>query len=798
MITVTVTEIVNIAARSGDIGGRMTGVTVEDGKLAHKRVEDGRPAMAEVPLEFEYERGGIEYHVDGRADLIYTDGEYDTIEELKTVSGTFFGSNGSIPESHIAQGIIYAFMWCRGTGRRRAAVRITYVPRREGRERSFESLFSVEELEAEAMAIFARYERWRAFDEGRKSALPAEAGGLRFPYRGVREGQRDFMAAVMRTCRRGGRVMIQAPTGIGKTMASLYPAIKARGNGYADRIFYLTPKTSTRLAAEEAMAAVCASLPSLRSITLLSRERVCANGSGGELCSPETCERAAGHYDRVGEALWELASKIGQGRHITARDVAETAARRRVCPYELALDASEFCDVIVCDYNYVFDPRAYLQRFFGRDSGHKTEKYAFLCDEAHDLVDRARDMYSASISLSAVKKAEAASRDETAREALCKVADAITEAAGKCDELTEDANGKKRGFYSGGEPLSRLAEACGEAADACLRESFFLRRSDDADEKRAASAIANASRLMRDFACAAEIFDRRHTSTVEVSGGDIKCSQLCLDASAHLDERMRCASAVVMFSATMEPPDYFARVLGCSGCETLELPSPYKSRNLCLLVADKISTRMQDRAATAGDVADMIYAVAKAKTGNYICYLPSYAYLELIVGAFGERDGISTVVQKRGMSEREREEFLAGFTPDPKSTKVGFCVLGGVFSEGVDLPGDRLSGAIIVGVGMQQISAEANLLRDYYERICERGMEFAYVFPGMNKVLQAAGRVIRGERDRGVVMLIDDRFASAEYRALFPSHWRRLYCVGDKYAASRALCRFWLGEDGFE
>lgn len=792
MISVTVTEIVDIAARSGDIGGRASGVTVEEGVLAHKRVEDGRCAMAEVPLSFEFESGGVEYHIDGRADLIYTGEEYDTVEELKTVPGTFFGGNGAIPQAHIAQGVLYAFMWCRGTGQRRAAVRITYVPKSAGRERSFECVFSREELEAEAMAIISRWERFAHLTLEKKSKMPQAIKKLRFPYGGAREGQTEFMTAVMRACRRGGRVMIQAPTGTGKTMAALYPSVKAVGEGFVDRVFYLTAKTSTRLAAEDASSALCARTDHLRAITILARERMCADGHGdGEYCRAECCEYANGHYDRAADAVWELVAEVGAGKCITPELTVEVAKRHRVCPYELSLDAAEMCDIIICDFNYVFDPRVYLRRFFGADSVHKSEKYALLCDEAHNLVDRAREMYSASLSRSAVTAAKEASRDDDVKESLALVEDAIGKASAMCEDVTVGGDGEMRGFYVCGEPFSAVAKAAEEASAMCGREAFLMRGGESGEERRAAKILSRVKRMLSDFAVSADMFDRRHTAFVEMRGGDVICTHMCLDASAHLDERMRRASAVVMFSATLEPPDYFARVLGCGECETLELPSPYKRDNLCILAADKLSTRMADRAATAGEIAELIEAVVKAKVGNYICYLPSYSYLELLRGAFGDRSGVEVVVQKQHMSERERQSFIDEFTESPKVTKVGFCVLGGVFSEGVDLPGDRLSGVIVVGVGMPQLSTELNLLRDYYERICERGFEFAYVFPGMNKVLQAAGRVIRSESDRGVVLLVDDRFGTAQYRALFPSHWQNMRYVGDRRAVMRVLDDFW-------
>ncbi len=799
-VTVTVRELIDFLCRSGDIGAHPA-VTAEEGKRAHKRAEDGSDsAMLEVPLELVTEYDGINYRLVGRADMIIPGDDCDTIEELKTTPSTFYGGTANIPPAHIAQCVLYAFMWCSGTGRGSAAVRITYIPKKDGRERSFECLFSKEELRAEASSLLAGYARWVRLGIEREEMRPATVKSMRFPYGEVRDGQVEFMTAVMRAARQRGRLLIQAPTGIGKTMAALYPSVKALGAGYADRIFYLTAKTSIRLAAEDGAASLLASSGSLRAISLLARERLCPEAEAlrsGAVCSADFCARARGHYDRVGEALWELIGVLGAGKVLTPTDVTAVAERHRVCPYELSLDASEFCDIIICDYNYVFDPRVYLRRFFDDfpEAPHREEKYVLLCDEAHNLVDRAREMFSASIKLSDIERMLPGTEgSDELHGALVMLSDCIRDLRSQCEEITLDSNGRERGFYVGGDAFSEIVSAASKAADECGREAYYKRISENEADRRLSRELSALRRLLSAFALSAEGFDRRHTAYAEVFDGDIKCSHICLDASEHLALRMRRASAVILFSATLEPPDYFARVLGCRDYSALELSSPYDESNLCLLAADKISTRMADREVSAPEIAAMIYAVAMAKTGNYICYLPSYQYLELIVREFEGRyrhDGIDTVVQKRRMSERERGDFLSEFAPDPQRTKVGFCVLGGVFSEGVDLPGDRLSGAVIVGVGLPQLSAESNLLRDYYERVCERGYEFAYVFPGMNKVLQAAGRVIRGENDRGVVLLIDDRFGSQDYRALFPSHWRGLREVGDRHSLGMALKQFW-------
>ncbi len=807
-VRLTVRELTDSVCRGGDIGGGY-GLTAQDGELVHKRIADDAASdvLTEMPLECEFLIDGVKYILSGRADLIHTGDKVDVIEEIKTVSGTFYGGADRIPLSHISQGILYAYMWCRSEFKEAATVRITYEPKNEGRARSFECGFDVSELKSETNKMLLRYSKWAKYRLKREQNLKKELiSQLRFPYSDVREGQRDFMTAVVRAARLGRRALIEAPTGTGKTAASLYPSFKALGASYIDRVFYLTQKSSTAESAEKALDIFLRELPSVRTITVLARDRICLYGRNtlypGSYCSADFCPRAKGHYDRVDDALSELIIKRGSGRHITSAAVAEIAEKYNVCPYELSLDASELCDVIVCDCNYVFDPKVYFRRYFadGDENTHKSEKYLFLCDEAHNLVDRASSMYSASLKLSTAEKLRDLTDgvDPELTEALTALSDGIRGLRSLASEtITEASDGSESGYAIKSEPqtaLCALAKSAGELCGRLLREIRCEKGVDDT-KRRKYRKISQLYAELSDFASSADVFDKHHVTFVEVFGGDIQCRHLCLDPSAHIDKSLSRAHAAVLFSATLQPPDYFMYSLGIGKKgDSLELPSPYDVDNLCIMAADRVSTRLADRENTAGQIVEMISALAEAKTGNYICYLPSYKYLTLISDAFipvSRSLGFEVTVQKKSMSETEREEFLSRFEPSPTRSHVGFCVLGGLFSEGVDLPGDRLSGAVIVGVGFPQISAELNLRRDHFDAMCERGHEFAYMFPGMNKVLQAAGRVIRGESDRGVVLLIDDRFGLSEYRALFPDHWSKLRYIGDVRSEKRILSDFW-------
>ncbi|MCD7943904.1 MAG: ATP-dependent DNA helicase [Clostridia bacterium] len=806
-VNITVRSLVDFLCRSGDVGGSSFGVTLREGELAHKRREDdsGR-ALTEYPLSLDLTVGSTPFHLTGRADVIIpseSEGEPDIIEEIKTVSSSFYGGTADIPAGHIAQAVIYAFMWCAEKGKKRAVVRISYVPKSIGRERRFECLFSYGELRAESVGILQDFLPWVSYFREREM-LSERIKKLRFPYGRAREGQVDFMEAVMRAARRRARVMIEAPTGIGKTMAALFPAVKSVGAGYTDRIFYLTAKGSNAYTAEGASAELISRADGLLGITLVSRDKLCimskdirlagVTGCPGAL----VCARAKGHYERVNAALMSLV--FGQHAHITPEVIKDAAKKHNVCPYELALEVSDFADIIICDYNYVFDAGSSLRRFFaqGDENTHKGERYMLLCDEAHNLAPRARDMFSASLTSPKIKvllsltDRDGELSDDELHEKLDFLLNKMSDIKVLCSDNAHLGDGGIRhGYYKSGEPFLDAATAAANAA-ASARTLLYRSRTANAKFRAALSEFVFSA---GDFSDSAERFDRRYVAFAELRGEEIKLSHICLDASIALSETFSRFSSSVLFSATLEPPDYFARVLGLgSECETLKLPSPYDEENLEIIIADKVSTRFADRNASADTIAELVFAVAEAHTGNYICYLPSYKYLSLLRDKFEKLYGgkeIDVTAEERTAGGFDRKSFLSGFVPSPERSHVGFCVLGGAFSEGVDLSGDRLSGVIIVGVGLPGISSELNLLSDYYDGICERGHEFAYIFPGMNRVLQAAGRVIRSENDRGIVLLIDDRFASPQYISMLPPRKKRPYLIGNTSGLYRVLHDFW-------
>ncbi len=610
--------------------------------------------------------------------------------------------------------------------------------------------------------------------------LPAIAAA-RFPYGEMREGQRELMETVYTTVRRRGRLYACAPTGIGKTIATLYPALRAMGDGYCEKIFYLTPKNTAGIAAAEALRRLADTGIPVRGVMLTAKETICPHRL--KCRHHETCELSPLAAERQDMAARELLAS--ENPAVTSADILAVSRTYRVCPYELSLRYSQYCDVVICDYNYLFDPRVALKRYFVSGGN-----YTILVDEAHNLVERARAIWSKSLSLCDIDRLIALSAPlprlsaaaKNFREVLVRV---VTE--GTAAEMQEGADGSVRGFFA----TEELPEGLYPALCALLyafEECFEARVSREYAER-----LNPIYYELRDTLDRMGDYDAHFTTFLTRDGEEMSVRTICLDPAGVVNERLSRGGSAVLFSATLTPLDYYREVLGGRrGDRTLEVPSPFDESHLCVAVMDKISTRYPEREETVRAVVHAILTAVKTKPGNYMVFCPSYHYMMRVHDALHAAvPKLATLVQKKDMTQTEREAFLAAFDAHAKSALVGFSVMGGIYSEGVDLVGRRLIGAVIVGVGLPSLSDEREAIRAYFDEKTEEGRAYAYVFPGMNRVLQAAGRVIRTEEDRGVVLLIDDRFASPEYRNLIPAHWQGLKYVGDKTALSRLLERFW-------
>lgn len=796
-IEMTVDTLCDRAEACGDLGRMMRECVLsssERGTLIEQlQCEAGAYYAPDVELSYTASLRGLYYTVEGRADGVMRREDGVIVDVVRPVRRYAF-YEPPIDRYVVELKCLCLFLAVR-EGLDEIGGRLTYYHADNGKLRYFHYRFGIQELKEFYASLLSKI-AWQAelLRDRETEGIPS-ARTVRFPYKTLREGQEMMIRECHSAIRRGQRLFVEAPTGTGKTISSLYPAVRALGERRVDKIFYLTAKASTRHEAYRAAADLFRSGAKLRTVVVTAKESCCACGarlSGlaeGNLCNAKDCELARGYYDRRDAALREL---LTGGNGYPRSRIAEVARKYGVCAYELSLDLSEYCDIIICDYNYVFDPSVYFRRYFSSDV--ETRSYVFLVDEAHNLADRARDMYSATLARSRfLALAEALTEEES--ELVGMLDEAIRAFAplhDLCgDTLTRDAEGQEMGFFASkqtpqnfDEAMSRFMAAC----DAWHKKNRSHPCADRADELLFA---------VRRYLHINEYFDRGFLSYVQVLDGDVTVKTCCLDPSTILDTLLKRAHATVFFSATLSPFDYYGSLLGgTKKAVSVSLPSPFDTENLCVAVADYVSTRWEVRKKNTARFATLIAATVSARPGNYIAYFPSYACLEEVLAVFSRKyPKVQTVVQKRNMGVQEREEFLAAFAEDTGRLRVGFCVLGGAFAEGVDLPGSRLIGAIVFGVGLPGLSDERNMIRDYVDPDGENGYDIAYTYPGMNRVLQAAGRVIRRDDDRGVVVLADDRYASPKHRNLFPAHWKSVQYAGNSKSLAEIVRRFWDKSD---
>ncbi|MBE6598363.1 MAG: ATP-dependent DNA helicase [Ruminococcaceae bacterium] len=760
----------------------------------------------ELPLEITAEYEGIPVTVSGTADIVAFDGMCHTVEKVKLRSFLPYYITPFDDPTLFAETACYAHMLACAEGLSRVRVRITFLKRTTGDRISWSASFSAKVLENLFHALINRAGPFLKFTYERAAVMPEEIVKCPFPFGNIREGQKDFVLEAFRTVKHGGSLFVSAPTGIGKTMASLYPAIKALGIGEAEKIFYLTSKTVTGLAALDAARALNRHIPHLRAVLVSAKEMQCPNRlKKAKDPVSVTCSvcgnRRDGHGDdgtffsyaeRQHSALLSLL--YSDNRIYTTERITQTAEEYSVCPHELSLDLSLYCDIVVCDYNYAYDDSVRFMRYF---KTHETQnKYVFLIDEAHNLPDRVREMYSASVTGELMDELLGICRGgegeipelchavESARDYLDTVKNLCRE-----DEYIHHENGVDIpcGYYKNNALDDRFVKVFTTLSSALIKH---INEGGDY-----AAELAPYKNIIRQIAFVCSFFNDKFCFFAEKIGESVSVDLMCLDPSEIISAMNRSAKAVIQFSATLSPMEYYKTVSGCPDAAELDLPSPYDRENLCLVSFDSISTRFSDRKDSAYETALVLAEAISAKEGNYIIYFSSYAHMKTVVSHFAHLMPEATLVMQRsGMSYKERERFISVFGDSRYRNVVGFCVLGGMFSEGIDLTGEKLIGAIIVGTGMPGLSAKRNIMMEYYERTTEKGREFAYIYPGMNKVLQAAGRVIRSENDRGMVLLIDDRYGEPGMKLLFPPHWKHMRYTGDIESLRYLLEDFWDGK----
>ncbi len=792
-VKISVRELVSFVMRSGSLDRpRASFARLRQGTAVHKMIQSrgGDNYSPEVPLSCDIEYGDVTFHISGRADGIISENGAYTVDEIKSVLCSPRSVSPENYPEYEAQADLYAYMVTQTFGVARVNVQITFVSVDTLESESYSAVRTAEELRTRVINLLHVYYPFAKLEADGTERFTSSAHRLKFPHKTYREGQQDIILETFRNIKNKGKLFVEAPTGIGKTLSVCYGAVKAVGEGHGRRIFYFTPKSTVGEAPAAAFALMGDHGLSARIITLCAKEKMCLCRERVHDCRSEGCPYSNGHYDRVNDALYEL---LSESRNISPEAVQTVARKYSVCPYELSLDAALFSDVVICDCNYLFDPRVYLRRFF--DEGCDGSGNIALVDEAHDLVDRAREMYSAEISVTVYEKLLVLI-PESDFILYLPLKHLVAELRAVREKCTENA------YFDGEEECGTLllTESFKSVADAAaefFREAVKWLKVNGTNvaevpfEGRTLEwAVRDAAFTAKRFADASGRADKRFMHLAKRRGEWVCVRTLCIDPSKLLAERMKRVGSTVMFSATLKPMEYFTDILGGKKANTLTLPSPFKREQLFSAIMHKVSLRYADRERTLSSVIEIIDATVNSRLGNYMVFLPSYEMLKKVVHAYKRYDPSADIcVQKQDMTEAERKAFLARFMDD--GAVIGFAVLGGMFSESVDLAGEKLIGAVVVGTGLARLNLETNIVADYFERTREAGFEYAYLYPAMNKVLQAVGRVIRGENDRGVCVLIDDRYATPQYSRLLTGHLRDIHLVGNEIALAGALEEFW-------
>ena len=837
----SVRNLVEFILRGGDIdnrSGRMITDAMMEGSKIHRKIQRsmGEDYQAEVPLALTIEAEEYMLVIEGRADgIAYGEFPNQNSEKEAYTQDTFLDRTGKSEEMvyideikgvyrnvatmeapvyvHKAQAMCYAYIYALQNHLDQIGVQMTYCNLDTEDVKLFQEVFAWDALADWFGNLIAEYRKWADWQIMWRRKRQESIQNLEFPYP-YREGQRKLVGDVYRTIRRGKNLFLQAPTGVGKTISTIFPAVKAVGEELADRIFYLTAKTITATVAKETFGLLREQGYQAKIIQLTAKEKLCLCGNTAieqeaadqdnpypdfpqiKLeCNPQNCPYAKGHFDRVNDAVFEL---LQASDLFTREEILAQARKHRVCPFELSLDVATWCDNILCDYNYVFDPNVYLKRFF-QDSS--KEKYLFLVDEAHNLVDRSREMYSATLykeDILAVKKIMKPHNQAIAR-TLDKCNKAMLDFKRECENYSVCESVGVLTFY-----LMRLVSQM---------EEFFEKPREFPDKK----TVLDFYFELRNFVNIYDLVDENYVIYDEMQeDGRFMIKLFWVDPSKNLQKCIDKSVSTIFFSATLLPINYYKRLLSTKEDNyAIYAQSTFDETQRLLAFGRDVSTKYTRRGpAEYEKIARYIRAAIRSKKGNYMVFFPSYKMMQDVYDVFvrveresDTRNGVAVsdeqniaeesleesltiIMQHSNMNEAEREEFLQAFEQEDGGTLVAFCVMGGIFGEGIDLKNDRLIGAVIVGTGLPQISNEREILKQYYDKQGLSGFDYAFRYPGINKVLQAAGRVIRTQEDRGIIVLLDERFLQSDYNALYPREWKNRI-VGNVETVDAEICKFW-------
>ena len=759
VIRISVRNLVEFILREGDIDNRTGGgpdpENMQMGSRIHRKIQRqmGSEYQAEVPLKTEIACDGFILKVEGRADGLIHTKEQVMVDEIKGVLREL----DRVPEPvgvHLAQAKCYACIVAEQEGLEKIGVQMTYCQMETEEVKRFQYSYQSSELKAWFDEVIRQYEKWAKFQIEWRKARNASIKGIEFPFP-YRKGQRDLAVSVYRTISRKKKLFIQAPTGVGKTISTVFPAVKAVGEELGEKIFYLTAKTITRTVAEQAFETLREQALKFKVITLTAKEKICFCEETN--CNPDDCPYAKGHFDRVNDAVYELLTEAD----VMSREVLEAQARKhKVCPFEMALDVSTWVDGVICDYNYVFDPDAQLKRFFAEGSA---GEYLFLIDEAHNLVERGRQMYSA----------EVCKEDFLAVKKLVKgEAPRFAKRLEACNKILLTMKKECENY----KVLDHISHLGLQLMNVMTEADQYL---EECADKEVRETVLDFYFQVRSFLNIYDCLDENYVTYTEYQeDGRFLLKLFCVNPAANLQKCLDKGNSAIFFSATLLPIRYYKKLLSTEKDNyAIYIDSSFDTEKRLLMNSVDVSTRYTMRSKEMYHrYAEYIFRTVKVKMGNYLIFFPSYRFLEDVYQEFAgllaeKEEEMDLVIQQQHMDEEERENFLRAFEEGRENSLIGFGVLGGIFSEGIDLTNEKLIGTMIIGTGVPQVCNEREILKNYFDQKGLSGFDYAYRYPGMNKVLQAAGRVIRTEDDHGVILLLDERFQKEKGKEIFPKEW---------------------------
>lgn len=749
IISISARRLAEYVHRSGSIDARIGSSTaLLEGTKIHQAVQKNYADTdeKEVYLERKIEVDGNLFQLEGRCDGLLSKEDQLIIDEIKSTSRSLQDIDEPSPV-HLAQAAVYAWIVCETKGLERIDIQMTYVQTITKEERRFIQVCTAESLRRQIEDMIRLYAPFAMLMKNLLAKRNESIQSLTFPHAEFRQGQRKFAGAVYQTINEKGKLFAQAPTGIGKTISALFPSVKSLGEEKANHLIYSTAKTITRTAAEEAFSRMADHGLQMSSVTLTAKDKICFQEK--TICQKEYCEFADGHYDRINAAIMDI---LENEQQMTRPVIEQYARKHRVCPFEYSMDLSYLTDAMIGDYNYVFDPRVARKRL----AGEQKRSTVLLVDEAHNLVDRAREMYSATIQKAPFLALSKSDADPLLKKAAKKVNRACLDIKKSCGE----------------NPYVMLEEIPPEWKDSLL--PFYEQAEEQVKNGAADETIIDLYFAAQRMLHVIESMDERFYVLVEKRSSDVIVKVICMDPSLFIKETTKSYRASVFFSATLAPVQYVRKMLGGESTDYgVAIPSPFNKEQIDVRVYP-ISTKYRDREYTIKEIVHAIKQGIEDAQGNFIVFFPSYRYMQSAVEEFQlqvEPGRYELLIQSINMSEEEREAFLQSFKKEKRNI-VAFAVMGGVFSEGVDLPGNQLSGVAVIGVGLPQLNPERDQMKKYFQRQGQNGYHYAYVYPGINKVLQAGGRLIRTETDHGILLLIDDRFQTSLYQQLLPEEWR--------------------------